>query len=258
MTSTLGVENHPTWSPDGVRLAYEAGELLDHDIWVAQLGSGEPVNLTADHPGDDALPSWSPDGRHIAFFSNRGNAWGVYMVPAIGGSPRNVLSLPSVSIPRSPPEWSSDGTTLAVSVQQAGDSVVLLLSLSSLETNRIVMPTRGGNVLHGLSWSPDGRRFAYVEARQGGAEVTRLWTIPTSGGEGFPLTDGRTLVRSPSWSTDGRKLFYVSNRVGSMDLGYGRRDGLDRIIGRTLAILRIASGNAARESLLSVAKLRII
>ena len=48
--------------------------------------------------------------------------------------------------------------------------------------------------------------------------MTRLWTIPASGGEAVPLTDGRTNVWSPRWSTDGRKVFYVSNRGGSMDL----------------------------------------
>ena len=66
----------------------------NNDIWVAQLGGGEPVNLTRDSPANDRRPSWSPSGREIAFFSDRDGEWGVYVVAAIGGSPRKVLALP--------------------------------------------------------------------------------------------------------------------------------------------------------------------
>jgi Tol biopolymer transport system component/predicted Ser/Thr protein kinase len=221
VTSALGVEDHPTWSPDGVRLAYEVRThaYLDHEIWVAQIESGEPMKLTKDHPGSSRLPSWSPDGRQIAFFSDRDGAWGVYTVAAIGGNPRNVLSLPGIGVGNwSAPQWSRDGTKLLLSVRQAGENVVIALSLQSLETTRIVLPEHEGNVGWDLSVSPDGGRFAYVEGGSGSTEITRLWTIPVSGGEAVPLTEGLTNVWSPTWSRDGRKLFYVSNRGGSMDL----------------------------------------
>ena len=124
VTSALDVESYPTWSPDGQRLAYQANEsgfvpLGNHDIWVAQLGSGEPVNLTKDSPANDRRPSWSPNGREIAFFSDRDGEWGVYVVPALGGSPRKVLALPGlVSDSWSAPQWARDGTRLFVAVRR--------------------------------------------------------------------------------------------------------------------------------------------
>ena len=69
-----------------------------------------------------------------------------------------------------------------------------------------------------LALRPDGRRYAYAEGGGGATEVTRLWTVAASGGNGVPLTDGRSAVWSPSWSRDGRTLFYVSNRGGTMDV----------------------------------------
>ena len=142
VTSALGVEDHPTWSPDGGRLAYEVRKpdaFLDYEIWVAQIGGGEPVKLTEDHAGSSLLPSWSPDGRQIAFFSDRDGAWGAYTVAAIGGNPRNVLSLPGIDGGNwSAPQWSRDGTKLLISVREAGENVVIVLSLESLETTRIL------------------------------------------------------------------------------------------------------------------------
>src|SRR5438552_9431891 len=139
VTSALDVESYPTWSPDGTRLAYQAGEagydLVDNeDIWVSQLGSGEPVNLTKDSPANDRMPSWSPDGREIAFFSDRDGQWGLYTMAAIGGIPQNILSLPEIGnlvLNWSAPQWSEDGTKLFVSVHQAAENVVIVLSLQS-------------------------------------------------------------------------------------------------------------------------------
>ena len=105
VTSALDVESYPTWSPDGQRLAYQADEsgfnpVGNHDIWVAQLGSGEPVNLTNGSPANDRRPSWSPDGREIAFFSDRDGDWGVYhRGGALAASPRKVLALPGLGAP---------------------------------------------------------------------------------------------------------------------------------------------------------------
>jgi Tol biopolymer transport system component len=69
-----------------------------------------------------------------------------------------------------------------------------------------------------LSWSPDGRFLAYVDASDYTAEITQVWLVRTSDGEAVPVTDGMTNDWSPTWSSDGRTLFFISNRGGAMDL----------------------------------------
>jgi serine/threonine protein kinase/WD40 repeat protein len=224
VTSALRVESYPTWSPDGVRVAYQATDsgymfIGDHDIWVAQLGSGEPVNLTKDSTANDRMPSWSPDGREIAFLSDRGGVWALYAMAAIGGTPRNLLALPGIALSSwSAPQWSRKGGRLFVAVREGLKNVVVVLSLPSLESTRIALPDHEGDLCWDFSVRPDEGRFAYVAAGGGNPEVSRLWTIRQAGDQPVPLTDGRTMVWSPTWSSDGRHLFYVSNRGGSMDL----------------------------------------
>jgi Tol biopolymer transport system component len=74
------------------------------DIWATQVGSGQPLNLTADHAGADAFPSYSPDGRQIAFRSSR-DGGGYFVMPALGGPPRKIVA-ESVLAPATRPQWS--------------------------------------------------------------------------------------------------------------------------------------------------------
>jgi len=220
VTSAIGVESYPTWSPDAGRLAYESNQTGNWDIWVTQLGGGEPVNLTGDPSGADRFPSWSPDGQQIAYLSERDRIWNLNTLSALGGRPRKILSLPSTVYPRpwGSPQWSQNGSELAVAFRDSGRNFVEIVTLESRESRQIPLPGHDEDAPHDLSWSPDGRYFAYVTALQFNAEITRLWILPSSGGEAVPVTDGYTNVWHPSWSSDGRRLTFVSNLGGSMDL----------------------------------------
>jgi Tol biopolymer transport system component len=242
LTSALTIEGYPTWSPDGQRLAYEVAELGfqsadNRDIWVAQLGSGEPVNLTPGSLADDRRPSWSPDGREIAFLSNRDGGWGVYLVAAIGGSPRKILALPGFDVSNtSAPQWLKDGTMLFVMAREANRNLVVILPLESRQTTRVMLPEHSSPRTWDLAVRADGRRFAYVEAGGGNPDLSRLWTIAASGGDPVPLTDGRTKVWSPTWSADGGKVFYAANRGGGMDLWQQAVDTDGAPIGEPLSV----------------------
>jgi hypothetical protein len=58
VTSALGAEGYPTWSPEGGRLAYHLDQASDgrnFDIWVAQIGGGQPRQFHRGLPGDGPL-----------------------------------------------------------------------------------------------------------------------------------------------------------------------------------------------------------
>ena len=219
VTSAVGVEDYPTWSPDGERLAYESNQSGNWDIWVTQLVGGDKVNFTADHAGDDRFPSWSPDGRQIAFLSRREGTWGVYTVSALGGSPRRWLTLGRTeTVPKGRPQWSADGTELLVGSEDGNQNIADIVSLSTQEQRRFTLPRPESRQVLDVSLFGAGETLAFVSAISPTAEITQIMTVRISEGAPTLITDGTTNDWHPTWSRDGTKLFFVSNRGGSMDL----------------------------------------
>ncbi|MFC2075527.1 protein kinase [candidate division KSB1 bacterium] len=221
VTTAVGVEDYPSWRPDGTELAYESNQSGNWDIWVKQVKGGSPVNRTVDHGGTDRYPSWSPDGSQIAFWSER-EGGGYFVMPALEGIARKIESTPEYPFWRrpGPPQWSTDGTELAYAVSDSGLSYsAVIVSLQSGNSTRHRLPGfEDGLPGWELSWSPDGRFFAYATAWDLVGATSQVWIMRLSDGIGFKVTHGWTVDWSPSWSPDGDALYYVSNRTGSFDL----------------------------------------
>lgn len=80
--------------PDGIRLVFAAGALLQTDLFSTGETGGGIVRLTQDQ-GKNSSPACSPDGRLVAFFSTRttGEGAGLYVMRADGLRPKRVSSL---------------------------------------------------------------------------------------------------------------------------------------------------------------------
>ena len=213
ITSAVGLERSPTWSPDGGRVAYQSDQDGDFDIWVTQVGGGRPLNLTADHEGRDEFPAWSPDGNQIAFYSNR-DGDGCFLMSALGGPARRIAN--TTDFWTSAPVWSSDGSELACLVVDLDGVRVEIVHVESRESRRVSLPAKTSSALE-LSWSPDGERFAFVDSFRN-PDVTRLWMVSAHDGQGGLVTDGLFADRASSWSSAGDVLYFVSNRGGTADL----------------------------------------
>ena len=120
LTDTSGYEGKPTWSPDGLWVAYEAYYGDNFDIWILPVdGRQSPIQLTND-PGSDTAPTWDPKGRRIAFTSDRGGSPDIYQADLDRPTDRfsNLTNTPNID--EFDPAFNLDGTQIAFSVQIDG------------------------------------------------------------------------------------------------------------------------------------------
>jgi Tol biopolymer transport system component/tRNA A-37 threonylcarbamoyl transferase component Bud32 len=219
LTTAPGLEQDPSWSPEGTRIAYASDENGNMDIWVQQIGAGQRLNLTKDYTGYDGKPAWSPNGEWIAFVSDR-DGGGIFMIPALGGIPKRVLLLsfaPSLSYLGAIPTicWSPDGTKLAYATK----GTLYTVPASGGTPNSIPLPPTG--LVVGYSepvWSPDGERIACTGFVAVGVSTSQIWTVKSDGTDLFPVTRGKAFNSNPIWSPDGGQLFFLSDRGGSQDV----------------------------------------
>jgi Tol biopolymer transport system component/predicted Ser/Thr protein kinase len=218
VTTAMGAEDVPSWSPDGRTLAYESDQAGNLDIWVTQVGFPQAVNRTADSPDDDFHPNWSPDGQWIALFSRREGS-GYFIMPAVGGKARKVVPWRAGDSYPTTPQWSPDSKQLAYARDQRLAPWIEILAIADGQERKVPLPSRPrNNAVVDLSWSPDGRWFAYERAISPIAATSELWLTRASDGESIQLTDGTTLVWSPTWLPDSRRLCFISDRGGTLDL----------------------------------------
>ena len=73
--------SNPSLSPDG-KTAYFS---YDGDIWKVDSNGGNASRITA-LDGEEINPRLSPDGKWLAFSSNQYGNYDVYVMPAAGGT----------------------------------------------------------------------------------------------------------------------------------------------------------------------------
>jgi len=112
LTSHVGDELYPKFSPDGKWIAFTGEYDGNPDVYVISAEGGEPKRLTF-HPSNDIVLGWTPDGKNILFRSDRfsappGRFTKLFLVSPQGGTPK------PLPVPRGDlTSFSPDGTRIA-------------------------------------------------------------------------------------------------------------------------------------------------
>jgi tricorn protease len=110
LTTGVGIENDPFFSPDGALVAFSGQYDGNIDVYIVPAAGGIPRRLTH-HPDADEVVGWTPDGKRIIFRSTRNSFSPVstlFTVGLDGGFPEE-LPLPT-GVAAS---FSADGSRLA-------------------------------------------------------------------------------------------------------------------------------------------------
>lgn len=204
-------------SSDGTRLLYGYTSPADdiYEIYLADLRSGVERRVARGM----VQPSWSPDGRHFA--AKRGRD--VYVFSSDGRRRARVARDDYDETPASPPVWSPDGRWLAVAYREvyAVRSDGRRRIRVTRETPRFVLPFQDD-----ASWSPDGKRLAYVSEKYEPPDLD-LYAVPAAGGRTRALTKNFVEEEAPAWSPDGKSLAFTQHRD---QVGLLEPDGRPRLL----------------------------
>ena len=111
LTTAVGEEFCPAFSPDGSQIAFTGAYDGNLDVYVVPASGGEPRRLTY-HPAVEVVTGWTPDGQNVLFHSSAASYYyfadQLFTVPAEGGFPTQLPIAMGFQAAYSP-----DGTHLA-------------------------------------------------------------------------------------------------------------------------------------------------
>jgi dipeptidyl aminopeptidase/acylaminoacyl peptidase len=138
-----------SWRPNGHEIAYS----VRNDVFIVSIDSSEVRNL-----GHGTRPSWSPNGEHLAYAREiSGNSSAeVCIVEQASGQTRCAGGFENASRIASGPQWSSDGTHLAVAggARQGGGGFLAVASMNNGVLGEFVRVPGVSGVP--FTWSLDG------------------------------------------------------------------------------------------------------
>ncbi len=183
LTADAGLTTDPAFAPDGRLLAYSSDRGSDRlHIWVQQVATGGQALQVTHGDRNDIQPAFSPDGTKIAYRSE-GVGVGVYIVPAIGGTP-----VPVAEEGRNP-RFSPDGKWISYWIGRGW------IKLGCIDRGKAYLaPASGGpavelkaNLANVASpvWSPDGKYLLLLgekELSATGIDNADWWVVPVGGG----------------------------------------------------------------------------
>jgi hypothetical protein len=203
----LALGSSPSWSPEGLRLAYTDAHCVYYYYYAYFGCSGAVVTIDPETgylfgvtDGSQGFsPAWSPTGDAIAVVRccDLLGAPGRLFLLGLRALPTRELVVPGVLGIRHP-VWSPDGQQLAFVCLVDDDNT----DLCTINKNGggFTRLTRDPFSKADPAWSPDGKLIAFTR----GAAIA---LIALADGRVTLLTDGR----EPSWSPDGSKLLFATD-----------------------------------------------
>src|SRR5215218_139594 len=203
---------HPTVSRTHIVFSY-AG-----DLWSVERPGGDARRLTSG-VGRETDPFFSPDGSAIAFTGEYDGNVDVYVMPATGGAPRRLTWHPG---PDEAAGWTPDGHRVLFRTGRISHHYF---------TRLFTMPAEGAQaeelpLPRGVqgTYSPDGRRLAYVPTNQWqaawkryrGGQTTPIWIANLADSSTEPVPRQNSNDSCPAWL--GTSVYFLSDRDGAVTL----------------------------------------
>jgi Tol biopolymer transport system component len=205
LTDFAGLEDSPSFSPDGKSVTFVSDSSGSRQIWIRLLAGGPPLQVTHD-AGEHLEPRWSQDSAAIIYYTPppEGDAQGaLWEISALGGASRRLISSMSGA------DVSHDGKRLTF-FRLSDKQMELAVSDRNGSNARVVMQAPVSFSYREPRWSPDDGTIAYLHSRENWADD--VYVVPSAGGTPRQVTRDNTLMSGLAWLADGSRLLYSAAR----------------------------------------------
>jgi Tol biopolymer transport system component len=217
----------PDVSRDGKRIVYTSDVNGQMDLWVLDVDSDTPRQLTFD-AAQDFSATWSPDGQHVAYSREQEGALQVWQLGADGQNGHQVTRMGDKNMQ---PTWSPDGRWIAYLGAEADRSRLYKVPVEGGERVELFPENK---VMMTVQWSPDGKWIASWTQDKSPLALRELGLFPASG-----TGEVRRIPLGPPggwpwpflglrWMPDSSGLVLIAIRNGISNLEFLPIDGGER------------------------------
>ncbi len=255
---------NPVFSPDGTKMAYLSSKEGKVQVYLKDLASNSTTRVT-DVSMSPSSMSFSPDGKYLAFsmftptkakplfslgFKPKDAEWAenpqyidqtnfqrdgmgmrrpgnmqVYVVPTIGGTPRQITS--GAHDHAGSIAWSKSGQQLIISANTRDDAEFDMLNsdLFSIDvaTSKVTKLTDMSGPERSPQLSPNGNKIAFVGNEDNGKsnQLSQLYVMNADGSDIENLTSKLDRsVGAVKWADNGKGLYFSYDDMGKKNVAY--------------------------------------
>ncbi len=230
--SSFGIK--PVWRPDGLEIAFEAGDGTTHFDYCAgrwpkdwpqtcfsgfqsekqilsiRLTENQPIVNNVSLTGYRGVysPAWSKSGTKFAYLkSDDVNYICVFPYPEWENR-KCIWTRDNIETF----DWSPSEDRIAFSAQENGISNIYLFDLDN--SSQIKLTNNQFNSYSPV-WNRSGDKIAFVSDGDGNQEI---YMMNADGTKPQNITQNASNDYSPVWSLDDKRIIFVSNRSGNSDI----------------------------------------